>query len=93
MRTHFIKIQNNIFNAVSRPTTQEDNHGHIIDRYDLYYKYHNENNGNETMTKQGHLVVYREVSKNGNTSICIGAVFHNQHVRYDFNDIEIIQIR
>ena len=31
-----VRIQENQFEAESRPTTQEDNYGNIVERYDLY---------------------------------------------------------
>jgi hypothetical protein len=58
MKTHEITIQTNIFNAIQIPTTQEDNFGGIIDKYELFHKYHNENNGNETALLVGVLAKY-----------------------------------
>jgi hypothetical protein len=84
MKTHEISIQTNIFNAIQRPTTQEDNFGEIVDRWDLYYKFHFETNGNETERQTGHLVKYF----NGNF-----AVFHGS-LRYDFpgENVTVIKI-
>jgi hypothetical protein len=58
MKTHEITIQANVFNAVQIPTTQEDNFGGIIDRFDLFHKYYHENNGNETVMPIGCLIKY-----------------------------------
>lgn len=85
MKTHEIKIQTNIFNAIQRPTTQEDNFGDIIDRYDLFYKFYLEVNGNETERRVGHLVRYYNDSF---------TVFHDQ-LRYEIlkEDVKITLIR
>ena len=56
-----------------RPTTQEDNFGQIIDRFDIYHKPHFFNNGicsdmkDGKYTKAAHLVKYM----NGNYSLFI----------------------
>lgn len=85
MKTHEIIIQTNKFNAIQRPTTQEDNFGGITDRWDLFYKFYTEVNGNETNKRAGHLVKYYNKTF---------AVFHDQ-LRYDLSeeDVEIKQIR
>lgn len=80
MKTHEITVQTNEFNAIQRPTTQEDNFGGITDRYDLFYKSYLEVNGNETQRRAGHLVKYFDDSF---------AVFHDQ-LRYDFPPGDII---
>lgn len=34
--THAIEFHGNDFDAVSRPTTEEDNHFGVVERYDLF---------------------------------------------------------
>ncbi len=71
-----VKILKNIFSAESRPTTNEDNFGEIIDRWDLY----TEESTPEKLTKVGHLVGYVDDSY---------AVFHpiaTGNVRYDLSN-------
>lgn len=74
MKTHEIQIQQNAFNAIHVPTTQEDNFGGIYRRFDLFHKFREENNGNETEKKIGHFVNYID----GSGAVCHGTI------RYDF---------
>ena len=75
MKTHTIIIQGNTFNAIQIPTTQVDNFGDVAFIYDLYHKYHTENNGNETKTKHGHMVIWYDET----ISVYIG------HIAFNFN--------
>jgi hypothetical protein len=74
-----VTIQQNKFNCEGIATTQEDNFGQILNRWDLFHIYSNENNGNAKATKSGHLVKYMDGSY---------AVFHGM-IRYDLPQEQI----
>jgi len=86
MKTHEITIQSNNFNAIQIPTTQEDNSGHITNRWELFYKFDKETNGSETAFPVGHLVRYFDKSY---------AVFHAHAIiyRFNFEDVIVTQYR
>lgn len=84
-----VLIGSNEFIAASRPTTQEDNHHLIIERYDLYLEPYNCNNSIYSSMKSGqriqdgHLVKYLD----GNY-----AVFHGL-IRYNLRKAEVIVVK
>ena len=69
-----VKIQSNKFLAESRPTTQEDNFGEILDRWDLFKEICGE------IKKAGRMVKYFDGSF---------AVFHEPMIRYNIDSIDV----
>lgn len=82
-----ITIQHNEFIGAQRPTTQEDNHAGITDRFDLYFPPSQLTNGmasdmqNGKLPKVGHFVTYH----NGEY-----AVFHHGRIRYNISPTYVL---
>jgi hypothetical protein len=76
-----ISIQNNTFEAEQRPTTQEDNFGEIVERWDLFVTWPGkEKDGIKSRESVGHLVKYFSGSF---------AIFHHGFIRYDFSKNQV----
>ena len=84
-----VKIQNNFFESIDRPTTQEDNFGGIVERWDLYPFERHTSIGKLVKFDNGNFAVIHDIVATGNN----GSTYE-EIVRYEVlgSDVQFLSL-